>query len=170
MREGGNWKLLSVGLILLDIPSMEKQWEQADLDARENEAIAGLRKLATALDSYRQTYGKLPDTLEPLGPAPPGRISPEANLVDAELSTGKKAGYTIRYRIAPGSNLTDEEANQTAKFELAATTVSISGRRSFSGFGRSSARGRQTWRLAFHGPRIGSSIFAAPQIAGIAIF
>ena len=34
VREGGNWKLLSVGLILLDMPAMAKQWEQADLDAQ----------------------------------------------------------------------------------------------------------------------------------------
>jgi hypothetical protein len=135
VREGGNWKILSVGLILVDIPSMEKQWEQADLEARENEAIAGLRKLATAVDSYRQTYGKLPDTLDPLGPAPPGGISPEAaNLVDADLSAGKTNGYTIRYRIVPAAgNISDEEANQMAKFELAATPVEYgkNGRRSF---------------------------------------
>jgi hypothetical protein len=135
VREGGNWKLLSLGLILLDIPSMERQWSQADLDARENQAIAALRKLATALESYRQTYGKLPDTLDPLGPAPPGGISPEAaNLVDADLSAGKANGYTIRYRIVPPpGNLSDEEASQMAKFELAATPIEYGkdGRRSF---------------------------------------
>jgi len=135
VREGGNWKLLSVGLILLDIPSMEKQWEQADLETRENKAIAALRQLATALESYRRTYGKFPDALDPLGPAPQGGISPEAaNLVDEELSSGKKNGYAIRYRILPAAgNLTDEEANQTSKFELAATPIEYGkdGRRSF---------------------------------------
>ena len=40
VREGGSWKLLSVGLILLDIPSMTRQWTQADLEAREASAIA----------------------------------------------------------------------------------------------------------------------------------
>ena len=135
VREGGGWKLLSVGLILLDIPSMEKQWEQADLEARENNAIADLRKIATALETYRRVYGKLPDALDPLGPAQAGGISPEAaGLVDAELSAGNKDGYTIRYRIVPaGGNLSEEEANQTAKFELAATPMVFgkSGRRSF---------------------------------------
>jgi len=163
VREGGNWKLLSVGLILLDIPSMEKQWEQADLDAREDEAVAALRTLATALESYRRTYGKLPDTLEPLGPAPQGGISPEAaNLVDAELSTGKRAGYTIRYRIVPASgNLTDEEANQTAKFELAATPVEYDkdGRRSFYLDSDGVLRGadKQGAVATSTDPRIGSS-------------
>ena len=135
VREGGNWKLLSVGLILLDIPSMEKQWQQADLEAREEDAIAALRKLATALETYRRAYGKLPDALDPLGPAPKGGISPEAaGLIDAELSAGNKGGYAIRYRIVPvGGNLSGEDANQAAKFELAATPVEYgkTGRRSF---------------------------------------
>ena len=135
VREGGNWKLLSVGLILLDIPSMEKQWEQADLEAREDDAIAALRKLATALETYRRAYGKLPDALDALGPAPQGGISPEAaGLIDAELSAGNKGGYAIRYRIVPaGGNLSEEEANQAAKFELAATPVEYgkTGQRSF---------------------------------------
>ena len=135
VREGGNWKLLSVGLILLDIPSMQKQWEQADLEAREDEAIVALRSLATALETYRRAYGKLPDTLDPLGPAPKSGISPEAaGLVDAELSSGSKDGYTIRYRIVPaGGNLPEEDANQAAKFEIAATPIGYgkNGRRSF---------------------------------------
>jgi hypothetical protein len=163
VREGGNWKLLSVGLILLDISSMEKQWEQADLESREDDAIAALRKLATALDTYRRTYGKLPDTLDPLGPAPKGEISPEAaDLVDAELSTGKKNGYTIRYTIVPaGGNLPDEEANQTAKFELAATPVAYGkdGRRSFYLDSAGVLRGadKQGAVATSTDPRIGSS-------------
>jgi type II secretory pathway pseudopilin PulG len=135
VREGGNWKLLSVGLILLDIPSMEKQWQQADLESREEDAIAALRTLATALEAYRRAYGKLPDTLDPLGPAPKGGISPEtADLVDAELSAGNKGGYAIRYRIVPADgNRSDEDASQAAKFELATTPVEYgkTGRRSF---------------------------------------
>src|SRR5262249_19243754 len=78
VRESGTWKLLSVGLILLDIPSMAKQWEQADLQGHEDNAIASLRSLAAALATYRRAYGKLPDVLTPLGPAPKGGISPEA--------------------------------------------------------------------------------------------
>jgi hypothetical protein len=124
-----------VGLILLDIASMEKQWQQADLEAREDDAIAALRKLATALETYRRAYGKLPDALDPLGPAPKGGISPAAaGLIDAELSAGNKDGYAIRYRIVlAGDNLSDEDANQAAKFELAATPVEYgkTGRRSF---------------------------------------
>jgi hypothetical protein len=135
VREGGDWKMLSVGLILLDIPSMTKQWEQADLEAREDKAIADLRKLATALETYRRAYGKLPESLAQLAPAPTSGISPEASgLVDAELAAGSKDGYAIRYSIVPADgNLPEENANQAAKFQLAATPNEYgkTGRRSF---------------------------------------
>jgi type II secretory pathway pseudopilin PulG len=135
VREGGTWKLLSVGLILLDVPSMARQWEQADLDASEDAAIADLRSVATALDTYRRAYGKLPDTLAVLGPAPANGVSPEAaSLLDADLAAGSKDGYTIRYTITPGSgNLPEEEANKAETFSLASSPKDYgkSGRRSF---------------------------------------
>jgi type II secretory pathway pseudopilin PulG len=135
VREGGSWKLLSVGLLLLDIPSLAKQWERGDLDAREDKAIANLRQLASALETYRRAYGKPPDSLAPLGPAPPGGISPEAaGLVDADLASGSKEGYAFRYTVvlAAGS-LPEAEANKSAGFVLAATPTEYgkSGRRSF---------------------------------------
>jgi hypothetical protein len=135
VREGGNWKLLSVGLILLDIPAMAKQWEQADLEAREENAIADLRALAAALETYKSAYGKLPDSLAPLGPATADGISPEASgLVDAELAAGSKDGYTIRYNIVPaGGNPPEEDAGKAETFGLAATPSQYgkNGRRSF---------------------------------------
>ena len=135
VRENGTWKLLSVGLLLLDIPSMAIQWEQADLQAHEDNAIAGLRKLASALETYRTAYGNLPETLLPLGPAPKGGISPEtAGLVDKELAAGNKDGYSFRYSItpAPGSQF-DEDANKRAGFTIAASPEEYAktGRRSF---------------------------------------
>ena len=135
VREGGNWKLLSVGLILLDVPAMAKQWEQADLDASEDAAIADLRSVATALDTYRRAYGKFPDTLTVLGPAPLNGVSPEAaSLLDADLAAGNKDGYTIRYTITPAAgNLPEEEANKAETFSLASAPKEYgkSGRRSF---------------------------------------
>jgi type II secretory pathway pseudopilin PulG len=135
VREGGNWKLLSVGLIMLDVPAMAKQWEQADLDASEDAAIADLRSIATALDTYRRAYGKLPDTLAVLGPAPPNGVSPEAaSLLDADLANGNKDGYTIRYRITPAAgNLPEEDVNKAETFSLASSPKEYgkTGRRSF---------------------------------------
>lgn len=135
VREGGNWKLLSAGLALLDIPAMAKQWEQADLDAREDNAIAALRTLSTALQTYRSAYGKLPDTLTSLGPAPKNETSPEAaSLIDAELASGSKDGYTFRYAIVPAAGqLSEEDANKAETFALAAApdVYGKTGRRSF---------------------------------------
>jgi type II secretory pathway pseudopilin PulG len=114
---------------------MARQWEQADLDASEDAAIADLRSVATALDTYRRAYGKLPDTLAVLGPAPANGVSPEAaSLLDADLAAGSKDGYTIRYTITPGSgNLPEEEANKAETFSLASSPKDYgkSGRRSF---------------------------------------
>ncbi len=130
-----NGRLLSVGLLLLDIPSMAKQWEEADLEAQEDDAIANLRALATALNTYRRAFGKLPDSLVPLGPAPKGEISPEtAGLVDAELAAGARNGYTFRYSIVSASGIPSvEDADKAAGYNLAATPDEYgkTGKRSF---------------------------------------
>jgi type II secretory pathway pseudopilin PulG len=135
VREGGSWKLLSVGLILLDVPAMAKQWEQADLNAQEDSAVANLRAVATALDTYRRAYGNLPDDLAQLGPGPPNAVSPDAaGLVDADLAAGNKGGYNIRYNIVTSSaNEMDESANKTESFALTASPQEYgkTGRRSF---------------------------------------
>ena len=135
VREGGTWKLLSVGLMMLDVPAMAKQWEQADLDASEDAAIADLRSVAAALDTYRRAYGNLPDTLTVLGPAPPNGVSPEAaSLLDADLAAGSKGGYSIRYRITPAAgSLPEDEANKAETFSLGSSPKEYgkAGRRSF---------------------------------------
>ena len=135
VREGGEWKLLSVGLLLLDIPALQEQWEKSDMEAREQSAIEDLRDLARALDTYRNAFGVLPDSLSQLGPAPKEGISPDAaNLVDADLAAGSKDGYTFRYRVVPAAGAeTPEDANKKASYEVAATPYDYgkTGRRSF---------------------------------------
>ena len=128
VRENGAWRLLSLGVVLLDIPQLAKQWDAADTTAREEAAIQTLRDLASAIETYNRAWGKLPESLSVLGPAPPGQISPEqAALVSAELARGKQDGYLYRYRINP-----DKNGNDT-KFELAATPEKYgqNGHRSF---------------------------------------
>lgn len=135
VREGGGWKLLSVGLALLDVPAMAKQWEEADLQASEDTAIANLRRVATALNTYRGAYGKLPDSLAALGPAPPNGVSPDAaGLVGADLAAGSKDGYSIRYTVVPAADSSsEEEAAKADGFSLAAspTEYGKTGQRSF---------------------------------------
>src|SRR6202046_2272726 len=128
VRENGGWRLLSLGLVLLDIPQLAKQWAGEDLRAREDAAVESLQTLAAAVQTYSRAFGKLPESLEQLGPAPKGQISPEqAALASADLAVGKQNGYLFRYRIVP-----DPSGNDT-DFELAATPESYdkAGRRSF---------------------------------------
>lgn len=129
VREGGSWKLLSVGLMLINLAELSKQWAAEELEARESSAINMLRDLARAIGTYRRAFGHLPESLAQLGPATKEGISPDAaGLVDADLAQGHGAGYEFRYRIVPS---TGEGAE--LQFELAATPSEYgkTGRRSF---------------------------------------
>ncbi len=128
VRQGGGWRLLSLGLVLLDIPQLEKRWSKEALAAREQAAIRDLEQLAQAVKRYENAFGKLPESLAELGPAPPNQVSPEAaELVDKDLVSGEKDGYRFRYRILP------RPSGAPAGFELAATPSEYgkTGRRSF---------------------------------------
>jgi hypothetical protein len=128
VKENGGWRLLSLGLVLLDIPQLSKQWAEADLAEREGAAVSTLRVLDDAIQRYRRAWGKLPDSLEQLGPAPKDQISPElASLVDEQLAAGSEGGYRFRYRIVPAA-----KEDETA-FEVVAMPEKYGeiGRRSF---------------------------------------
>ena len=135
VREGGSWKLLSVGLILLDVPEMAKQWSQADLESNEDAAIADLRAVAAAANTYRNAYGELPETLAELGPAASGGVSPDAaGLLDTALASGEKDGYTLRYVLVPSPDAAPgEDPGKAATFSLASSPKEYGklGRRSF---------------------------------------
>jgi hypothetical protein len=128
IREAGGWHLLSIGLVIFDIPQLQKQWAAADAAVHDEAAIKNLRDLAEAIQRYQRVFGAMPETLAVLGPAPPNQISAEqASLVDAQMAAGAKDGYAFRYRIVP-----DAAGNDTS-FELAATPQKYpsSGKRSF---------------------------------------
>jgi len=128
VRENGGWRLISLGLVLLDIPQLSKQWAESDLASHEQAAITALRGLADSIETYRRAYGKLPDSLAQLGPAPKDQISPEqASLINEHLAAGTTGGYRFRYRIVSAS----QEGNQM--FELAAVPEAYgkTGRQSF---------------------------------------
>lgn len=126
VREDSKWKLLSLGLLLIDIPQLQKEWGAQALESREQGAIDTLQNLAEAIDTYKQAFGKLPDSLAQLGPAKDG-ISPDAaKLIDAELAAGNKNGYKFRYRVAAA------DGGETG-FEIAAIPAEYgkSGKKSF---------------------------------------
>ena len=138
VREAGEWRLLSVGLLLLDLPVMAQEWVESDLRASEAAAIAALRKIADALRTYQRGFDRLPEALEQLGPAPKEGISPErAALLDESLAAGQSGGYRFRYVIVPDPGpavtVNESERNQSAGFALAAAPIQYgqAGRRSF---------------------------------------
>jgi len=128
VRESGGWRLLSLGLVLLDVPQLSRQWAEQDLKKRERDAVEALRQLGDAVQTYRRAWGKLPESLAQLGPAPKDQISPDqADLVNEDIAAGSMGGYSFRYRILPSPDGAD------SGFELAATPQEYgkTGRRSF---------------------------------------
>lgn len=139
VREGGSWKLLSVGLLLLDLAALAREWEQTELEAKEKSAIAALREMAQAIGTYRRAFGRMPQTLAQLGPAK-GGISPEAaGLLDTELAAGRKDGYVFRCLL-----FAELEEGAALRFELAAIPAEYgkTGRRSFFLDASGTVRGR----------------------------
>ena len=130
VRERNDWKLLSVGLVLLDLPALAFEWDAAEMQSTERAAIDGLKKIGEAVESYRRTYSRLPESLGKLGPPPRGAAaSPDAaGLLEPDLASGIRTGYKFRYVISGGNNL-----GAPAKYEVAATpeTYGRTGRRSF---------------------------------------
>jgi hypothetical protein len=164
VREGGQWRLLSLGLLLLDLPALEVEWDSAEADANEATALDNLKKLADAVETYRRTYSSLPESLTNLGPVPDAppkvgaakgiRAAPTrkaAGLVDTELAAGNKDGYIFRIVIAGASSL-----GAPAKYELAATP-SAYGRTGKKSFLRD-AQG--VWHAGDHRGAVGSELDA----------
>jgi hypothetical protein len=131
VRESGQWKILSLGLLFLDLPSLEIEWDRAEMKANEQTAVASLKLLVDAIETYRKTYTHLPESLKVLGPAPTANNAPKsdgAGLVGEDLAGGRKDGYSYRYVIV-GANT----SGAPAKYEVAAipSDYGRSGMRSF---------------------------------------
>ena len=129
VREDGEWKLLSLGLVLLDLPALEVEWDVAEMETTERNAIEALHQVAKAIETYRNKYSRLPESLANLGPPLHGAANGEAaGLLDSDLANGIKNGYAIRYVIVGASTV-----GAPAKYELAATPQQYgrTGRRSF---------------------------------------
>src|SRR5271168_258549 len=149
VREGGEWKLLSLGLVLLDLPSLELEWDSAEADKNEQAAIESLKDIADAVEAYRHKFARLPDSLSSLGPPLRGPANATAaGLAEADLAAGMKNGYSFRFVIVGASGL-----GAPAKYELAATPLTY-GRTGHRSFFRDAAG---TLRGADHQGAVGSS-------------
>lgn len=129
VREGGEWKLLSLGLLLLDLPALEVEWDAAEADTNERGAIESMKAMADAVESYRKKFARLPESLANLGPPLHGSPNADAaGLLDSDFATGMKNGYAYRYVIVGASTL-----GAPAKYQLAATPLQYgrTGQRSF---------------------------------------
>jgi hypothetical protein len=129
VREDGEWKLLSLGVLFLDLPALEAEWDEAEIETTEKNALQAVKDIATAVEAYRTKYLRLPESLAKLGQPLHGAPNTEAaGLLDSDLANGMKNGYAFRYVIAGASNL-----GAPAKYELAATPLRYgrTGRRSF---------------------------------------
>jgi hypothetical protein len=128
VRQPGGWRLFSLGLLVINVPALVKQWEEAELEANERAAVVDLVFIEQAIKSYHESFGRWPEALEQLGPAPPNEVSPErAQILSARLASGTTDGYRFRYRIVTGTN------GEIEGFELGAVpeTYGTTGRRSF---------------------------------------
>jgi len=125
----GGWKLMSIGILMLDFQQLQPEWDAEEMAAREEDAIRAMYKISAAIDTYRNAFEKLPDNLAQLGPAPKEGISPDAaGLLDADMVSAHVGGYNFRYRVVPAG-----EAGKDAQYELTAVPDGYgkSGKRSF---------------------------------------
>ena len=137
VRENSSWKILSVGMLFLDLPSLEVEWDQSAIGGNEQGA-----------QSDRRTYSRLPDSLEKLAPGP--KVSADsAGLLDPQLAGGQHNGYVFRTVIVGANNL-----GAPAQFELSATPA-IYGRTGRLSFFRD---GSGKYHAADHHGAVGNSI------------
>jgi hypothetical protein len=128
VRQPDGWRLFSLGLLVINVPALVKQWQEAELATNERAAVADLVFIEQAIKSYHESFGRWPEALEQLGPAPPNEVSPEhAQLLSVRLASGATDGYRFRYRIVTGTDGAIEG------FELGAVpeTYGTTGRQSF---------------------------------------
>ena len=115
VRENSSWKILSIGMLFFDLPSLEVEWDQASIGGNERDALAAIKTISSAIETYRRTYSRLPDTLGKLGQsAKPSADA--AGLLDADLVSGRSNGYLFRMVIVGASDL-----GAPAQYELSAT-------------------------------------------------
>ena len=121
-----------VTLAALAIPSLLR----SKINANEASAVASIRMVLTANETYSVTYGNgySPDLPTLGGNAPPD--CHQANIIDSAIASGRKSGYNFTYVLT--NPVTAPPAGCTPggySFTIQATpiTVGSTGQRSFCG-------------------------------------
>ena len=129
VRENGGWRILSLGLVLLDIPELSKQWAEQDMAEREDAIVTALQGFTRSDPAVQARVRKTARLARAAGSRRTQAkfLAEQASLVSKELAAGAAGGYHFRYRVIS----TADPNNQT--FELAATPDDYgkTGRRSF---------------------------------------
>jgi len=148
VRENSSWKIVSVGMLFLDLPSLEIEWDQSAIGGNEQQALTDLKTISAAVETYRKTYSRLPESLVKLGHA--AKISSDsAGLLDSELEGGERNGYRFRMVIVGASDV-----GAPAQYELSATPA-IYGRTGRLSFFRDS---KGKYHAADHRGAVGHSL------------
>src|SRR3989442_4200176 len=106
VREAGEWKLLSLGVLFLDLPALEAEWDEAEIEATEKDALESVKNIPVAIESYRSKYLRLPESLANLGQALRGSPSNEAaGVFGFEPAEGIQKRYSLLSVIARASHL-----------------------------------------------------------------
>jgi hypothetical protein len=115
VRQNGSWRVLSVGLVLIDIPQLAMRWQKEQFAPKEAAVVKALQGLKEAIERYHRAFGTLPKSLAQLGPAPPGEISPDqASLVSKDLASGEAGGYRFAYQVVASADPTAQTFQLTA--------------------------------------------------------
>ena len=105
VHQPDGWRLFSLGLLVINVPTLVRQWEDAAMKANQQATVSDLLDSAQAIKSFHSTFSQWPDTLEQLGPAAPSQVSPQhAQLLSKELASGTTDGYRFRLRLVTGTD------------------------------------------------------------------
>jgi type IV pilus assembly protein PilA len=116
--------LIVVAIILIIAAIAIPNLLRSRLAANEASAVASLRTINTACNTYNSTYGSFPPALRNLqAPSSGNPSSTAADLIDQILALGSKNGYTFTY--VPGA------ANASYTITAVPITMNQSGLREF---------------------------------------
>jgi type II secretory pathway pseudopilin PulG len=96
----GTLVVLSIVGAIIGRTTNTKADARLHVELNEADAIAALRVIAIAADTYRESYHHYPSSLKELGPSVSGGANEYAgDLIDRRLASGTKDGYMFSFAI-----------------------------------------------------------------------